>query len=386
MIPYSRQQVSEEDIDAVVSVLRSDYLTQGQVVTQFEKAVADYCQAKHCVAASSATAALHLACLALELTENDRVWVTALSFVASANCARYCGAELDFVDIEASTGLISVAALADKLNQAALQKRLPQLLIVVHLAGQSCDMKAISQLCRRYDIRIIEDASHALGGNYEELPVGSCRYSDLCIFSFHPVKPITTGEGGAITTNNPSLAKRARLYMSHGIERDQSCFINKPTGSWYYEQQVLGYNYRLSDIHAALGLSQLKRLDKRTRERRELARCYQDALQGLPLSLLTTDHGNSAWHLFIIRVDKQERRALFEQLTASGFCVNLHYMPIPAQPYYVELGYDAADYPAANAYAETAISLPLFSGMNLEVIDQVVGEIHSFFRAKKTLS
>ena len=384
MIPYSRQNVNEEDIEAVVKVLRSDYLTQGTVVTEFENAVASYCQAKYGVSTSSATAALHVGCLSLNVTEYDVVWVSVISFVASANCARYCGAEVDFVDVDSKTGLISSAALKEKLQTAT---KLPKVLIVVHIAGQSCDMKAISNLCKKYDVKIIEDASHALGGCYENEPVGSCRYSDLSVFSFHPVKSVTSGEGGVLTTNNAELAERARLFACHGIKRDESLLINPKAGEWYYEQQVLGFNYRLSDIHAALGLSQLKRLDLMIAERSTLASTYQKALKGLPIVCLEVHaYSKSAWHLFIIKVEPTLRTSLFSFLRQNGFGVNLHYMPIPSQPYYEELGSKASDFPEAIAYSNSAISLPLFYGMNIEVIDQVVFIIRKFFTSNSSIS
>lgn len=377
MIPYSRQNVTEKDIDAVVKVLRSDFLTQGSVVTQFENAVSEYCHAKYGVATSSATAALHVACLSLGVTQHDLVWVPAISFVASANCAQYCGADLDFVDVDSSTGLISLPALETKFQTATA---LPKVLIVVHIAGQSCDMKEIARLCRAYDVQVIEDASHALGGTYQQEPVGSCRYSDACVFSFHPVKPITSGEGGMVTTNNANVDRLARLYACHGIERDESLLEKPKAGDWYYEQQLLGYNYRLSDIHAALGLSQLQRLDEMVAERTYLSKRYLDILVGLPLMCLDLlTYSESAWHLLIIKVSPEIRTDLFNFLRESGFGVNLHYMPIPAQPYYESLGFDISNYPEAQAYSDSVISLPLFYGMNLEVVDEVVFKLNEFF-------
>jgi UDP-4-amino-4,6-dideoxy-N-acetyl-beta-L-altrosamine transaminase len=384
VIPYSRQNVTEEDIESVVKVLRSDFLTQGTVVSEFENALAEYCHSKHGIATSSATAALHVACLSLDVTKDDLVWVSAISFVASANCAKYCQADVDFVDVDSQTGLISVSALDKKFQ---VSKRLPKVLIVVHIAGQSCNMKAISELCERYKVRVIEDASHALGGRYANEPVGSCRYSDMSVFSFHPVKPITSGEGGALMTNDSGLAKRARLFACHGIERSENSLVHPKSGEWYYEQQILGFNYRLSDIHAALGLSQLKRLDLMVSERAELAQYYREALADLPVECLEMlAYSQSAWHLYIIKVDPGIRTSLFSFLRQNGFGVNLHYMPIPSQPYYEELGAKASDFPEAIAYSNSAISLPLFYGMNIEVIDQVVFIIRKFFTTNSSIS
>lgn len=380
MIPYSRQNLNEEDIQAVVSVLRSDFLTQGSVVSEFEQAISNYCQATFSVATSSATAALHVACLALDLSNQDLVWVSAVSFVASANCARYCGADVDFVDIDPSTGLICLKAFEQKLHSATEK---PKLLIVVHIAGQSCNMRALAALCKKHQIKIIEDASHALGGRYETLPVGSCRYSDMTVFSFHPVKTITSGEGGMITTNNPEHARLSRLYASHGIERDDALFLKEKPGDWYYEQQVLGFNYRLSDIHAALGLSQLKRIDSMVAERQALANAYREKLAGLPVSCLAPEaDSRSAWHLFIIRVEPSIRTSLFHFLRGEGYGVNLHYMPIPSQPYYESLGLSQTNFPQAKGYADSAISLPLYDGMNLDVVDAVTRVLHRFFQVK----
>ncbi len=371
MIPYGRQSITDADIEAVVAVLKSDYLTQGEAVPAFEQGLADYCQVPHVVACSNGTTALHLACTALELGAHDWVWVSAISFVASANCARYCGAQVDFVDVEPDTGNLSVSALQSKLQLAQRSQTLPKALIAVHLAGQPCDLQEISALCRHYGIHLIEDACHALGARYHEAPIGNCAYSDMTVFSFHPVKPITTGEGGAITTRDEQLAAKLRLYRSHGITREPAELQQASPGGWYYEQQVLGFNYRLTDIQAALGLSQLTRLDALIASRRALAARYDTLLANLPLQPLRqqTDR-TSGYHLYVIQV--AERDNLFARLRAAGIGVNVHYIPIPAQPYYRSLGQDPARYPGAQAYYRRAISLPLFPTLSLTDQDRVI--------------
>ena len=371
MIPYGRQSITDADIEAVVAVLKSDYLTQGEAVPAFEQGLADYCQVPHVVACSNGTTALHLACTALELGAHDWVWVSAISFVASANCARYCGAQVDFVDVEPDTGNLSVSALQSKLQLAQRSQTLPKALIAVHLAGQPCDLQEISALCRHYGIHLIEDACHALGARYHEAPIGNCAYSDMTVFSFHPVKPITTGEGGAITTRDEQLAAKLRLYRSHGITREPAELQQASPGGWYYEQQVLGFNYRLTDIQAALGLSQLTRLDALIASRRALAARYDTLLANLPLQPLRqqTDR-TSGYHLYVIQV--AERDSLFARLRAAGIGVNVHYIPIPAQPYYRSLGQDPARYPGAQAYYRRAISLPLFPTLSLTDQDRVI--------------
>ncbi len=371
MIPYGRQSITDADIEAVVAVLKSDYLTQGEAVPAFEQGLADYCQVPHVVACSNGTTALHLACTALELGAHDWVWVSAISFVASANCARYCGAQVDFVDVEPDTGNLSVSALQSKLQLAQRSQTLPKALIAVHLAGQPCDLQEISALCRHYGIHLIEDACHALGARYHEAPIGNCAYSDMTVFSFHPVKPITTGEGGAITTRDEQLAAKLRLYRSHGITREPAELQQASPGGWYYEQQVLGFNYRLTDIQAALGLSQLTRLDALIASRQALAARYDNLLANLPLQPLRqqTDR-TSGYHLYVIQV--AERDSLFARLRAAGIGVNVHYIPIPAQPYYRSLGQDPARYPGAQAYYRRAISLPLFPTLSLTDQDRVI--------------
>ncbi|ARU57175.1 UDP-4-keto-6-deoxy-N-acetylglucosamine 4-aminotransferase [Oleiphilus messinensis] len=378
-IPYSRHDVSEKDIDEVVAVLKSDFLTQGPVVSKFESQLAAYCNAKHAVATCNATAALHAACLAIEVKPEDRVWVAAVSFVASANCARYCGATVEFIDIDANTGLISIDNLSERLSLAKRHNCLPKALVVVHIAGQSCPMKEIYNLCKPLGVMLIEDASHALGGRYDGNRVGSCDYSDMCVFSFHPVKPITSGEGGMLVTNDEHIARRARLFISHGIERDPDRMVARSMPKWYYEQQALGYNYRLSDIHAALGASQLTRLDGFIKQRAELAHLYDELFaDGAAQPLQRLDASDSAHHLYIIRLpDENQRDTVFDRLRASGYWVNLHYYPIPLQPYYQNLGAEVDDYPRARDYAQTALSLPLFHSMDQGNLYQVVDIVNS---------
>ncbi|MBL0560700.1 UDP-4-amino-4,6-dideoxy-N-acetyl-beta-L-altrosamine transaminase [Aeromonas hydrophila] len=371
MIPYGRQSISDADIEAVVAVLKSDYLTQGQAVPAFEQGLANYCQVPHVVTCSNGTTALHLACAVLELDAKDTVWVSAVSFVASANCVRYCDANVDFVDVEPATGNLDVVALNKKLQQAVLTHTLPKALIAVHLAGQPCDLEEIGVLCRQYGIILIEDACHALGAHYQGSPIGSCLHSDMTVFSFHPVKPITTAEGGAVTTRDQQLAAKLRLYRSHGITRDPQALLMPSPGEWYYEQQLLGFNYRLTDIQAALGLSQLSRLDQFMAQRRELARRYDELLSPLPVQpLQRSNNRQSGYHLYVIQV--AERDQVFARLRAAGIGVNVHYIPIPAQPYYRALGHDPAAYPGAQAYYQRAISLPLFPALTHSEQQQVV--------------
>ncbi|MBW3843040.1 UDP-4-amino-4,6-dideoxy-N-acetyl-beta-L-altrosamine transaminase [Aeromonas hydrophila] len=371
MIPYGRQSVSDADIEAVVAVLKSDYLTQGQAVPAFEQGLANYCQVPHVVTCSNGTTALHLACTVLELGAKDTVWVSAVSFVASANCVRYCDANVDFVDVEPATGNLDVVALDKKLQQAVLTHTLPKALIAVHLAGQPCDLEEIGVLCRQYGIVLIEDACHALGAHYQGSPIGSCLHSDMTVFSFHPVKPITTAEGGAVTTRDQRLAAKLRLYRSHGITRDPQALLMPSPGEWYYEQQLLGFNYRLTDIQAALGLSQLSRLDQFIAQRCELARRYDELLSPLPVQpLQQSNNRQSGYHLYVIQV--AERDQVFARMRAAGIGVNVHYIPIPAQPYYRGLGHDPAAYPGAQAYYQRAISLPLFPALTHSEQQQVV--------------
>jgi len=376
-IPYARQSVSQADIDAVVLVLRSDWLTQGPDIERFEKGVAASCGARHAVAVSSGTAALHLACLALDLGPGDLLWTSPNTFAASANCARYCGADVDFVDIDPRTYNISITALEEKLSRAARAGKLPKMLVPVHFGGQSCDMRAIGTLAERYGVRVVEDASHAVGAEHRSAKVGACLYSDIAVFSFHPVKIMTTGEGGMLLTNDDALARRLRLLRTHGITRDAGEMSGEWEGPWYYQQVALGFNYRMTDIQAALGASQLRRLDEFLARRRDLARRYDALLKGLPLATPCEDPaGKSSWHLYVIQLELEvlgrTRRAVFERMRAAGVLVNVHYIPVHLQPYYRRLGFKPGDFPASERYYERAISLPMFFGLSDADQDRVV--------------
>jgi len=364
-IPYGRQNIIEDDIRAVEAVLRSDYLTQGPTGPRFERAVADRVEAAHAVAVNSATSALHIACLALDLGPGDLLWTSPNTFVASANCARYCGAEVDFVDIDPETFNLCAQALEAKLEVAARAGRLPEVIVAVHMCGQSPDMARIADLARAHGVRIVEDASHSIGANYLGAPVGNCAHSDITVFSFHPVKIITTAEGGMALTNDAGLAARMERLRSHGITRDPGLMTHAPDGPWYYQQLELGWNYRMTEIQAALGLSQMDRLDAFVARRRELADAYDAALQGLPLCLPGRMEGaESSWHLYVIRLDDAARhRAVFEALRAAGIGVNLHYIPVHMQPYYRDMGFAPGDFPASEDYYARAISIPLHAGL-----------------------
>lgn len=374
MIPYGRQNISDADINAVIETLRSDFLTQGPQVPNFENKIAQYCEAKFAVATSNATASLHLACLALGVGKGDIVWTSPISFVASSNCALYCGAEVDFVDVEINTGLMSVTALENKLKQAAEENRLPKVVIPVHLTGQSCDMARISKLAETFNFKVIEDASHAIGSAYKASPVGSCKYSDICVFSFHPVKIITTGEGGIATTNNNEIAQKLRQLRSHGVVRDPSALSSEEEGAWYYEQRELGFNYRLTDLQAALGASQLTRLDEFVSKRNLLASRYHELLSELPVSPVEIQEDNySSYHLFIIRLDNRSiRRKTFDTLKSNGVGVNVHYIPIYWQPFYREKGFSKGYCPNAESFYNSIITLPLFPDLTVQEQDQVV--------------
>ncbi|GGI54426.1 UDP-4-amino-4,6-dideoxy-N-acetyl-beta-L-altrosamine transaminase [Oxalicibacterium solurbis] len=365
MIPYGRQNISEADIQAVVDVLRSDFLTQGPAVPAFEQAVATYCGVKHAVAVNSATSALHIACLALGVKSGDWVWTSPITFVASANCALYCGAQVDFVDIDPLTYNLSVECLEEKLKLAESLGRLPKVVIPVHLCGQSCDMVGIHALSQRYGFKVIEDASHAIGGKYRNEPIGNCRYSDITVFSFHPVKIITTGEGGMAVTNEARLAKKMQLFRSHGITRNANEMTQAPDGPWYYEQIELGFNYRMTDIQAALGLNQMKRLDNVVTKRNEIAKDYDRALADTEFVIPFQDVDRySAFHLYVVRLRSDDRgrsrKKIFEALRDSEIGVNVHYIPVYQQPYYKKLGFIKDDYPEAEKYYFEAISLPMY--------------------------
>ncbi|WP_374496646.1 UDP-4-amino-4,6-dideoxy-N-acetyl-beta-L-altrosamine transaminase [Vogesella indigofera] len=376
-IPYGRQDISQADLDAVAEVLRSDFLTQGPAIPRFERALADYCGAEYAVAVCNATAALHIACLALELGPGDTLWTSPNTFVASANCALYCGAQVGFVDIDPRTYNMSVTALAAKLEQAEQAGRLPKVVVPVHFAGQSCDMREIHALSQRYGFRIIEDASHAVGGRYLDAPVGNCRYSDITIFSFHPVKIITTGEGGLALTNDAGLAARLESLRSHGITRDPARMTEASEGPWYYQQVELGFNYRMTDMQAALGLSQFARLDSFIVRRHELARRYDELLAGLPvITPCQSLDAYSALHLYPIQIDgsrtSHRRFEVFAGLREAGVGVNVHYIPVHTQPHYQRLGFEAGDFPVAEGYYAQAISLPLYPTLTEGLQDEVV--------------
>lgn len=371
MIPYGRQDISDEDLDAVRQVLTSNFLTQGPVVPKFETVVAEACGAGHAVAANSATSALHIACMALGLGPDDWLWTVPNTFVASANVGIYCGAKVDFVDIEPDTYLMSPAALAEKLQRAEREGTLPKILIPVHFAGQSCDMAAIGALAKQFGVQVIEDASHAIGARYRDAPVGACAYADICVFSFHPVKIITTAEGGLATTNDPKLALGMELHRSHGVTRDCSMMERKSEGAWYYEQVSLGYNYRMTEMQAALGISQMNRLDAFVARRNALARRYDESLSSLDLIRpRQRDDVLSSYHLYPIRV--KDRNRIFNALRAAGVGVNVHYVPVHTQPFYRQRGFGWGDFPVAEAYYREAISIPIYSGLDDADQDHVI--------------
>lgn len=377
MIPYGRQQIDQADIDAVTAVLTSDFLTQGPAVPAFEQAVAQVVGAKHAVAMNSATSALHVACLALGLGEGDYLWTTPNTFVASANCALYCGASVDFVDINADSLNISVEVLANKLVEADKFGKLPKVVVAVDFAGRPCDWPALRQLANQYGFSLIDDASHAIGSDYDGKMLGGADWADITIFSFHPVKIITTAEGGMAITQSDALAEKLRLLRSHGITRDPAWLEQPDTGLWYYEQQALGFNYRMTDIQAALGLSQLKHLAEWIARRRQLALQYEAQLAEFPLILPAFDRlAHSAWHLYVIQIDAAKtelsRRFVFDALRAANIGVNVHYIPVYWQPYYRQLGFAKGLCPNAEAYYECAISIPMYSGLSDEDQSKVV--------------
>lgn len=386
MIPYGRQDITEADIDAVVAVLRSDHLTQGPQVPLFERQIATHVGAHHALASNSATSALHIACRALGLGPGDRLWTSPITFVASANCALYCGATVDFVDIDPRTYNLCPQALAHKLARAEREGCLPKIVIPVHLCGQPCDMAAIHDLGQRYGFRIIEDASHAIGGKYKGEYIGNCRYSDITIFSFHPVKIITTAEGGMALTNDAELADKMALLRSHGITRDPALMNRPPDGPWYYQQIDLGFNYRMTEIQAALGSSQATRLDQYVARRHTLAQRYDELLAKMPLTR-PWQHPDSysGLHLYVIRLQldriNKSHRQVFESLREQGIGVNLHYIPVHTQPHYQRLGFNTGDFPEAESYYAEAISLPMFQTMSESQQDMVVAALYEALRA-----
>lgn len=377
MIPYGKQEITQQDIDTVIDVLKSDFLTQGPQVPAFEKSLMDFTGAKHALAVNSATSALHIACLALGLSKGDILWTSTITFVASSNCGLYCGASVDFVDIDAATYNLCPIKLEKKLIAAKDQGSLPKVLVAVHLCGQSCDMKAISKLSKEYDFKVIEDASHAIGGSYLGSPIGGGKYSDITVFSFHPVKIVTTAEGGAALTNDKCLAVKMNLFRSHGITRDPSLMVGESDGGWYYQQIELGYNYRMTELQAALGVSQMTRLSEFVTARHVLANRYYDRLAVLPITLpYQLPETYSGLHLYVVRLQlgkiTKTHKQVFDELRANGIGVNLHYIPVHTQPYYQKLGFTFGDFPTAEDYYQEAISLPLFHLMSIEQQDEVV--------------
>jgi len=380
MIPYGRQDITQQDIDAVLKVLRSDFLTQGPQVPAFEAKVATYAGAKHALAVNSATSALHIACLALGLGKGDWLWTTPVTFVASANCGLYCGADVDFVDIHPQTYNLCPDALEAKLQIAEKEGKLPKVLVAVHLCGQSCEMDRIHALGQKYGFRIIEDASHAIGGRYKGEPIGNGRYSDITVFSFHPVKIITTAEGGMVLTNDDALAERMGLLRSHGITRDPALMTHESDGGWYYQQIDLGFNYRMTELQAALGVSQMDRLDAYVAQRHRLAQRYNQLLSDLPV-VLPWQHPDSysGLHLYVIRLTLDQiassHRKVFSSLREQGIGVNLHYIPVHTQPYYQQMGFQVGDFPEAEKYYAGAISIPMFQTMLAAQQDDVVAAL-----------
>ena len=377
MIPYAKQDISDGDIDSVIEVLKSDFLTQGNKVPLFEDIISERVGAKYALAANSATSCLYLSCLSLGLSKEDILWTSPITYVASANCALYCGAEVDFVDIDPLTWNISVEILEEKLKTARKIKKVPKILVLVHLAGNPCDLQKVFDLSKEYGFSIIEDASHALGSKYSGEHIGSSVYSDISVFSFHPVKNITTGEGGMILTNNQKLSEKIDLYRSHGVTRDTKKMINKEEGLWYYEQLLLGFNFRMSDIHAALGISQMNSLDKFISKRNELSQNYTKELKGLPLTIQRVRKEDlSAWHIFVIHLKLKElklsRLEIYNSLRNKGIGVNVHYIPVHLHPFYKNLGFNKGDFPNSENYYDGAITIPMFTKLKKKEIKYVI--------------
>ncbi len=383
-IPYGRQDINKDDIKQVVKILKSDYITQGPIIEKFEKAISKIVKSRHSVACNSATSALHIACMALGLKEGERLWTTPITFVASANCGLYCGAVVDFVDIDPDTGLLCCKELEKKLKEAKSSGTLPRVLVPVHLAGTSCDMPKIYELSKQYGFSIIEDASHAIGGDCNNYPVGSCKYSDITVFSLHPVKIITSAEGGIATTNNFDIANKMKYLRSHGIVKDKNLFINKPEGSWSYEQQYLGYNYRMSEVHAALGLNQLKRLETFINKRNQIIKYYKDNISHLPLKFLCVPKNvRSSYHLAIIRLNNKDsdfHSYIFDNLRKENIGVQVHYTPVHLQPYYKNEGYSQGDFPKSEEYSRNAITLPIFPTISKESINRVISVLGNLLK------
>ena len=375
MIFYGKQSIDQNDIDAVVEVLKSDFLTQGPALEKFEKCVAEYCGAKYAVAVTSATAALHISCLATGLGKGDILWTSPITFTASANCGRYCGADVDFVDIDPSTYNMSIAELEKKLQAAEIK---PRVVVPVHLAGQSCEMDKIYKLSQKYGFKVIEDASHAIGADYKETKVGCCKYSDMTVFSFHPVKIVTTGEGGMVLTNDKDLYEKLVLYRSHGITRDPKLMTGTADGPWYYQQIDLGFNYRMTDMQAALGYSQMQKVNEFVSKRRYLAKRYNELLKNINGIQLPDQNEDtkSSWHLYVVRVDfskiSKTKNQIFAEMKEKGICLNLHYIPVHTQPYYENLGFKGGDFPNSEKYYEEAFTLPLYYSLTDEQQDHIV--------------
>ena len=375
MIFYGKQSIDQNDIDAVVEVLKSDFLTQGPAIEKFEKCVAEYCGAKYAVAVTSATAALHISCLATGLGKGDILWTSPITFTASANCGRYCGADVDFVDIDPSTYNMSIAELEKKLQAAEIK---PRVVVPVHLAGQSCEMDKIYKLSQKYGFKVIEDASHAIGADYKETKVGCCKYSDMKVFSFHPVKIVTTGEGGMVLTNDKDLYEKLVLYRSHGITRDPKLMTGTADGPWYYQQIDLGFNYRMTDMQAALGYSQMQKVNEFVSKRRYLAKRYNELLKNINGIQLPDQNEDtkSSWHLYVVRVDfskiSKTKNQIFAEMKEKGICLNLHYIPVHTQPYYENLGFKGGDFPNSEKYYEEAFTLPLYYSLTDEQQDHIV--------------
>ncbi|MFA0037496.1 UDP-4-amino-4,6-dideoxy-N-acetyl-beta-L-altrosamine transaminase [Vibrio sp. 10N.261.52.A1] len=377
MIPYGKQDINQQDIDSVLDVLKSDFLTQGPQVPAFESALIEHTGASYALAVNSATSALHIACLALGLGQGDWLWTSPVTFVASANCGLYCGAKVDFVDIDPDTYNMCPKRLEEKLIKAKVEGKLPKVVVPVHLCGQPCDMASIGKLAKEYGFRVIEDASHAIGGRYQDQPIGNCEYSDITVFSFHPVKIVTTAEGGAALTNSKELADKMALLRSHGITRDLELMRGESHGGWYYQQVDLGFNYRMTELQAALGVSQMQRLDDFVVARHVLSERYNQLLSNLPLVLpYQLENTYSGLHLFVIRLKLNEisltHKQVFDALRENGIGVNLHYIPVHTQPYYQAMGYSEGDFPESESYYQEAISLPMFHGMTEEQQDTVV--------------